>query len=125
MPGQADKESTMKIDTCWQDLRSSPVLMEGARGAVKRLVQGPADGTPHMALRVFTIEPGGFTPLHSHPFEHQNLVLEGQGVIRSAKGDHPIAPGSMALILPGEQHQFLNTGAGPLSFVCLVPNEYA
>lgn len=115
----------MKIDFQWQDVPSSPVSMDGAEGVTKRLVQGPADGTPTAALRIFTLAPGGHTPFHSHPFEHQNVVLKGVGVIRTPEGDRPIGPGSTALILPGETHQFRNTGAGPLSFVCVVPNDYA
>ena len=115
----------MKIDAHWKDVPAAPVEMEGVAGVEKRLVQGPADGTPTAALRIFTLAPGGHTPYHSHPFEHQNIVLEGEGVIRTPEGDRPIGQGTTALILPGETHQFRNTGATPLSFVCLVPNEYA
>lgn len=122
---QVPKEHTMKIDYRWQDVPSAPVVMEEVLGVTKRLAQGPADGVPTVALRVFTLEPGGHTPYHDHPFEHQNVVLEGQGVIRTPEGDRPIGPGTLALILPGETHQFRNTGAGPLSFVCVVPKEYA
>ena len=115
----------MKIDFRWQDVPATAVSMEGALGVQKRLVQGPAHGTPTVALRIFTLEPGGHTPYHAHPFEHQNVVLEGQGVIRTPEGEQPIGPGSTALILPGETHQFSNTGPTPLSFVCVVPNDYA
>ncbi len=115
----------MKIVKHWTDIESTPVDMEGARDAVKRLVLGPADGAPLMALRVFTLSPGGYTPYHQHPFEHMNVVLEGQGVLHQDDRDHPLVPGAMALVLPDEMHQFKNTGDTNFSFVCLVPNSYA
>lgn len=115
----------MKVVSHWKDIAASPVDMEGVQDAVKRLVLGPDDATPLMALRVFTLAPGGFTPYHQHPFEHMNVVLEGQGVLRRADGEHPLATGAMALVLPDELHQFRNTGAMDFSFVCLVPNSYA
>lgn len=115
----------MKIDFRWQDVPTTPVNMEGTKGVIKRLAHGPADGSPSLALRVFTLEPGGHTPYHSHPYEHHNVVLEGQGVVRTAEEDRPVAQGSLALILPGEMHQFRNTGDVPMSIVCLVPNAHA
>jgi quercetin dioxygenase-like cupin family protein len=115
----------MKIDEHWTNVEARPVDMEDAEGVQKRVIHGPAHGTPHVAMRVFTLAPGGHTPYHEHPFEHQNVVLEGTGVIRTPEGDHPVRAGSTALILPGEVHSFRNTGDGPFSFVCLVPNDYA
>ena len=115
----------MKVIQNWQDVPDEAVDMEGVQGARKRLLLGPDDATPLMALRVFTLDAGGHTPLHDHPFEHLNVILEGEGVIRTPEGDHPISPGSVALILPGETHQFRNAGEGRLAFVCLVPNDYA
>jgi len=117
----------MKVVSHWTDIEASPVDMEGARDALKRLVLGPADGTPLMALRVFTLAPGGYTPYHSHPYEHMNVVLEGRGALRVADSEQPVAltPGAMALVPPDEMHQFRNTGDSDFSIVCLVPNDYA
>ena len=115
----------MKVVKHWSDIAPSPIEMEGAKDITKRVVLGPADGTPSLAQRVFTVAPGGHTPYHDHPYEHQNIVLEGAGVIRTPDGDLPVGPGSMALILPGEVHQFRNTGDVDLQVVCLVPNEFA
>lgn len=117
----------MKVVKHWTDVAPTPVEMEGVKDAVKRQILGPQDATPLMALRVFTLAPGGHTPFHQHPFEHMNVVLEGQGVLRRADGLEPLtlAPGAMALVSPDEMHQFRNTGDTDFSFVCLVPNSYA
>ena len=115
----------MKIDVHWKDIPAKPMEMEGAQGVIKRLVQGPDDGVPTAAFRVFTMEPGGHTPFHTHPWEHQNLVLEGTGVIRTDSGEVPVSVGATALILPGEPHGFRNTGDTPFSILCIVPREHA
>ncbi len=115
----------MKIVKHWTDIEATPVDMTGVRDAAKRLVLGPADGAPLMALRVFTLSSGGYTPFHQHPFEPMNVVLAGKGVLRQADGEHLLEPGAMALVLPDEMHQFRNTGDTDFSFVCLVPNDYA
>ena len=115
----------MKVVSHWRNIPATPVDMEGAKDAQRRLVLGPDDGTPLMALRVFTLAPGGYTPYHQHPFEHMNVVLEGQGVLRKADGEHVLGPGAMALVPGGEMHQFRNDGDTDFSFVCLVPNSYA
>ena len=115
----------MKVVSHWKDIPATPVAMDGAKNAERRLVLGPDDGTPLMALRVFTLAPGGHTPYHQHPFEHMNVVLEGRGLLRKADGEHRLGEGAMALVLPNELHQFRNAGDTDFSFVCLVPNGYA
>jgi len=115
----------MKVVKHWSDTPPTPVDMEGAKDITKRVVLGPEDGTPSVAQRVFTVHPGGHTPHHTHPYEHLNVVLEGEGVLRTADGVVDLAPGTMALILPDELHQFRNPGDTDLHIVCVVPNEFA
>lgn len=106
------------------DVDRVPVEMEGVRDAYRQLLIGQRDGTPTMSLRVFTLEPGGYTPHHAHPFEHINLVLEGRGEIMTDAGPRPLEPGDFLLVPPNERHQFRNAGDAPFAFVCLVPREY-
>lgn len=105
---------------------SAPVGMEGACGAVKQLPVGSADGSPVFSFRVFTIQPGGHTPHHTHPFEHLNYFIEGRGVLVTPDGEEkPVKQGDFALVLPGEKHQYRNTSADrPLVMICAVPKEY-
>ncbi len=44
-------------------------------------------GAPNFAMRLFEMEPGGFSPLHSHDWEHEVFVLEGEGTVVSDKGE--------------------------------------
>lgn len=95
------------------------------KGVSKQVPVGVADGSPTMSLRVLTVEPGGYTPYHSHPWEHINYILAGTGVMVDEAGtERPITAGNYAFVAPDEKHQFRNTGSETLQFICLVPIEH-
>jgi quercetin dioxygenase-like cupin family protein len=99
--------------------------MEGAKGVFKQIPLSQADGVPNFSFRVFTIEPGGHTPLHKHPFEHMNYIIEGQGLLVGGEKEHELKQGDFALVMPDEIHQFKNTAQkGNLVLICAVPREY-
>ena len=99
--------------------------MEGAKGVYKQIPISGEDGTPTFSFRVFTIEPGGHTPLHNHPFEHLNYVIEGKGKVVDKDKEREIKQGDFVLILPGETHQYRNTSTSqPMVIICAVPKEY-
>ncbi len=102
------------------------VQMEGATGAWKQLPLGSKDGAPVYSFRVFTLEPGGNTPYHSHSFEHMNYVIEGQGsLVDEAGNKHPVTEGDFAFVSPGEKHQYRNDSSDrPFKMICGVPKEY-
>ena len=99
--------------------------MEGAKGVYKQIPISRENGTPTFSFRVFTIEPGGHTPLHSHPFEHLNYVIEGNGVVIAEDGERELKKGDFVLVLPGETHQYRNISLNsPMVIICAVPKEY-
>jgi len=99
--------------------------MEGAKGVYKQIPISKENGTPTFSFRVFTIEPGGHTPLHSHPFEHLNYVIEGNGSVIADKLEHNLKKSDFVMISPGETHQYRNTSPDdPLVIICAVPKEY-
>jgi quercetin dioxygenase-like cupin family protein len=99
--------------------------MAGAKGVIKQVPLSVKDGAPNFSFRVFTIEPGGNTPLHSHPFEHLNYIISGTGMLMEGDTGHPVRQGDFALVLPGETHQYRNTSLEhPLVLICAVPKEY-
>lgn len=114
----------MKI-TRLSEVPSVQVEMDGVQGASKQVPVGVADGAPNFSMRVFTLEVGGFTPYHNHPWEHENYILSGSGVVRTAEGeDKAVSAGDFVFIAPGEQHQFRNSSTSEaLQFICLVPRE--
>jgi quercetin dioxygenase-like cupin family protein len=100
--------------------------MEGAKGIYKQVPISRDDGSPSFSFRVFTIEPGGHTPFHQHPFEHLNYIIEGTGALVTESGDErEIHQGCFGLILPNEKHQYKNNSPSkPLIMICAVPKEY-
>lgn len=98
-----------------------PVQMEGATGAKMRMLIGPDDGAGNFHMRHFEVEPGGHTPHHSHDYEHEILILAGEGIAKSEQGDHTVKPNDVLFIPANEMHQFVNTGDTPFQFICLIP----
>ena len=92
-----------------------------APGVTMRIVAGTAEKAPTFLMRVFEIQSGSATPLHSHPWEHESFVLGGKGVVRSSGKEIPIQEGDAAMVLPNEQHSFLNSGKDMLRMICVVP----
>jgi quercetin dioxygenase-like cupin family protein len=115
----------MKI-TRLEETEKTRMNMDGAKEVWKQIPIAKADGTPNFSLRVFTVMPGGHTPYHTHPFEHLNYVIDGQGAVVMANGhERPVNKGDFILVLPDEKHQYKNTAStDPLVIICGVPKEY-
>lgn len=104
---------------------NNAVEMEGASGCHMRMLIGESDAAPNFAMRQFEIEPGGHTPKHHHPYEHECYILEGEGTILDGDTPKNFSAGDVIYVAPDDIHQFRNTGSGPLRFLCLVPNSSA
>jgi quercetin dioxygenase-like cupin family protein len=98
-----------------------PVNMQGAKGAEMRQLITKADGAPTFAMRMFEIEPGGHTPMHRHPHEHEVFVLEGAGTFLYEGRNYPITQEDVVFVPGDSEHCFKNTGNGLMRFLCLVP----
>lgn len=103
------------------NITKKPVTVEGARGVGIRVLISKDDGAPTFAMRMFEIEPGGNTPLHRHPHEHEVFVLEGAGVFVHEGENYPISREDIVFVPGGREHCFRNTGDSILRFLCLVP----
>jgi quercetin dioxygenase-like cupin family protein len=111
----------MKVVHCEQ-VEAAPVEVEGAVNCRMCCLIGPADAAPSFSMRFFEVAPGGHTPRHSHAHEHEMFVLEGAGVAVEGDREHVVRSGTAVYVPPNELHQFRNTGAGPLKFLCLIPH---
>lgn len=98
-----------------------PMDVPGAEGVAMRMMVGRDDGAPNFAMRHFTVEPGGHTPRHSHDYEHEVYVVEGQAQVEQDGERATLRAGDVLFVRPNALHQFVNTGDGPLRFLCLVP----
>ena len=99
--------------------------IEKEKNVKKKIAIGSKDGSPNFSFRVFTVEPGGYTPYHSHKQEHVNYIIEGKGAIVDEEGNEkPLEQGDFALVLPNEKHQYKNTGSENFVMICAVEKEY-
>ena len=114
----------MKLNN-YESVEQNAVEMEGASGCKVRWLLGEKDGAPNFAMRQFEVEPGGHTPRHFHPYEHEVFVIEGEGEVYEGDTAHALKAGDVLFVEPDEVHQFRNTGSTPLKFLCLIPNSAA
>jgi quercetin dioxygenase-like cupin family protein len=104
----------------FQEVEARPA----AEGVTMRVAIGPDEGAPYFTMRVFEVQPGCATPLHSHWWEHEVFVLSGQGVANTGRKETPIRHGSAVFVPGGDRHQFRNTGQDLLRFICVVPQDW-
>ncbi|QQE12282.1 cupin domain-containing protein [Planctomycetota bacterium] len=107
-----------------ENVKSQVMDMPGAKGVTMQLMIGREDEAPNFAMRLFTVEPGGHTPKHSHNYEHEVMIVSGEGqVFGGLDGStiRPVKAGDVVFMPPNETHQFRNTSNDLLKFICLVP----
>ena len=86
------------------DQEAEKTETDGAKGAVIRHIITEKDGAPNFNLRVVTIEPGGQSPNHSHPWEHEFFVLKGKGTGEVNGEAVDLKPGDALYVPPDAQH---------------------
>ena len=94
---------------------------EGASKLKIRWLINREIGAKNFAMRLFEMEPGGYSPLHSHNWEHEVFVLEGNGILVNNTSKKSFKSGDVIYVPPNEMHQFRNEGKKILKFLCLIP----
>ncbi len=97
---------------------------EGAKNVRVRWLITKETGAENFAMRLFEVDPGGSSPLHSHPWEHEVFVLEGEGLMTNGKEEKKIKEGDFIFIPPNEMHQLRNTSQTIVKFLCMIPYKH-
>ena len=105
----------------YKSIKLEDVTTDGASKVKIRWVITKEMGASNFAMRIFEVEPKGYTPLHNHSWEHEVFVLEGEGQLSDGEKAKPFKAGDAIFVSPGEMHQFKNSGGNILKFICLVP----
>ncbi len=105
----------------YTDIPSHPFGDEAPGVFIRWLIDKEKDGAPFYALRLIEVMPGGHTPRHTHPFEHENFVLEGKGRVMIDGEWHSVEPGSVVFVPPDVEHTYVNEGTEPFKFLCGIP----
>jgi len=96
--------------------------VDAAAGLSKGVLLDDSDGTPHFAMRRFTLDPGAEVPKHTNAVEHEQYVLDGEYVVGIDGEEHVVSAGDSLLIPAGVPHWYRNEGDDPGAFICAVPN---
>lgn len=89
--------------------------------AFRRKALGAAAGGRKLGCSLYEVPPGKKAwPFHAHMANEEAIyVLAGEGRLRLHDADVPVRAGSYAAFRIGEAHALLNTGEGPLRYLCL------
>jgi len=116
-----DLENNTLIKRNIQSIDGKKLEGDGIEGVTMRLLVGKEDGAPTFAMRHFSLEEGGATPKHQHDWEHEVLILQGNGEIECDGEVSQITSGDSIYVPANDLHQFRNTSADSLEFICIVP----
>jgi quercetin dioxygenase-like cupin family protein len=105
------------------DVKIHNITHPSAFNAGMKVLVGEEQGWDDYVMRLVEVEPGGYTPKHSHPWPHINIMLEGQGEVLNNGEYQAVKAGSFSFIEADTLHQFRNTGDEVFKFICIVPKE--
>jgi len=78
------------------------------------------DGAPTFQLREVKIEPEMLSPNHSHDWEHEMYVLEGNGIFTTGDRETPLKVGD-AILIPSGEHHCIRAGKKGMRLICCIP----
>jgi quercetin dioxygenase-like cupin family protein len=98
-----------------------PMPLEG--GGIIRWLITHKDGAPNFSMRLINVEGGKSTPAHSHDYEHEIFVIEGDGV--ATIGDKNFKVGRDSFIfIPGNKYHTIKAETD-MKMICVVPLKVA
>ena len=104
-------------------LSGTKIESDLVKDVTMKVLVSPKDGWDGHVMRVFEVEPGGYTPKHQHPWPHINYIIGGKGELMINHEYHEITAGSYGFVPENTIHQFKNIGSDTLTFICIVPEE--
>ena len=110
----------MKVEKS-SNISKCSVELDDAKDVEIRWLISKADGAENFTMRMFELQPGGYTPLHTHPHEHEVFIIEGRGVFVCEGQEHEFGTEYVLFVPPNKEHQFKNQGNSILRMLCLIP----
>jgi len=103
----------------FSEVEEKEVIMEGVKDTfIRWLIIGP-----NFAMRMFRLKPGGYTPNHSHDWEHEVFILKGKVKIKCGDKEEIGEKDYFAYVPPNTKHQFINIGEEEAVFLCIIPDK--
>ena len=112
----------MKINQI-DEIEEVEVSWEDAQGMMMKVLIGPDDGSANIIMRHFTLLPGGYSPKHTHNYEHLVKVERGKGLVINKEGKKTeVFERNSIFVQANEIHQFQNPFEENFEFICVIPN---
>jgi len=103
------------------EIEPQQVQEPGADKVSVQVLLARPQGAPNFAMRLFELAPGGHTPQHTHTWEHEVYMLEGEVEVAGDDGPQSLSAGDALLVRPNEPHQFRNRAPTNARFLCVIP----
>ncbi len=107
----------------WEDVAVKSYESGDMKGATKRILLGPDEGSNNFRVRYFRLQPGGHSRLEQHPHEHGVYILHGRALVRHGDETAELGAGDVIYIRGDEWHQLRTIGDEALGFLCVVPGH--
>jgi len=108
------------------DVRAEDMEKKGAEKVQVQYLIDERHGSERFALRLYTVQNGGHTPLDKHEYEHQVHVISGRGLLKQSEEPNAtpreLKPGDTIFIPSNAVHQFSNEHNEPFVFLCVKGN---
>ncbi|MFD1586235.1 cupin domain-containing protein [Halorientalis brevis] len=92
-----------------------------ADGMRKGVLINEDHGAPNLAIRRFTLAPGGEVPKHTNEIEHEQYVLAGEYTVGIEEEEYTVSAGDSLFIPANTVHWYRNEGDDEGAFICAVP----
>jgi len=104
-------------------IKGERIETEAVKGVLKQVLIGREDGAENYIMRLLTVSPGGHSPRHQHPWEHEVFILNGEGKCLLDNEWHELSKGNAVFVPRGVLHQFVNSSKNEdFEFICVIPN---
>jgi quercetin dioxygenase-like cupin family protein len=102
----------------YTDVNPTYFETDKAKGIAARVVIGKKDGAENFCMRVLEFSPGGYSPKHSHDWEHEMFIYSGEGEFYHNGQWLTAQTGNVIFIPSNEEHQIRNPSKELLIIVC-------
>jgi quercetin dioxygenase-like cupin family protein len=92
------------------------------RDTTRHIIKGREEGG-RFDVRYFEVARGGFTSLECHEHIHSVICVRGEGYAIVGEAVHDVGEFDHILVPPNTAHQFVNQGAEPFGFLCIVDTQ--
>jgi quercetin dioxygenase-like cupin family protein len=95
--------------------------VDAADGLRKGVLVNEDHGAPNLAIRRFTLAPGGEVPEHTNAVEHEQYVLAGEYTVGIGDEEYTVSQGDSLFVPADTVHWYRNDGHQEGAFICAVP----